>query len=111
MLFNPLLNETDKQWKPIIKALETVVGKDGVIRRKEELLTYECDGLTSYRQRPALVVLPRTTEQVAATVKICHDYQIPWVARGAGTGLSGGAFTCRKLRFNCHCKDATNSLY
>lgn len=91
MLFNSLLNETDKKWKPIINALETVVGKDGVIRRKEELLTYECDGLTSYRQRPALVVLPRTTEQVAATVKICHDHQIPWVARGAGTGLSGGA--------------------
>ncbi len=91
MLLNRILNDTDKKWRPIIKALETAIGKDGVIRRKEELLTYECDGLTAYRQRPAVVVLPRTTEEVAAAVKICHDHQIPWVARGAGTGLSGGA--------------------
>ncbi len=90
-LFNPLLSETEKKWNPIIKAFEKALGKEGVVRRKEELLTYECDGLTSYRQRPAVVVLPRTTEEVAAAVKICHDYQIPWVARGAGTGLSGGA--------------------
>ncbi|MGB5592652.1 MAG: glycolate oxidase subunit GlcD [Crocosphaera sp.] len=91
MLFNQILNETDKKWRPIIKALEAALGKDGVIRRKEELLTYECDGLTAYHQRPAVVVLPRTTEEVAAAVKICHEHQIPWVARGAGTGLSGGA--------------------
>lgn len=75
----------------LIALFEQLLGKDCVVRRKDELLTYECDGLTSYRQRPALVVLPRTTEQVAAVVKLCHDYQIPWVARGAGTGLSGGA--------------------
>jgi glycolate oxidase len=73
------------------KEFERILGKDGVIKRKEELLTYECDGLTSYRQRPALVVLPKNTEQVAAVVKLCHDQGIPWVARGAGTGLSGGA--------------------
>lgn len=78
-------------WKAISKEFERILGKDGIVRRKEELLTYECDGLTSYRQRPALVVLPRTTEQVAAAVKLCHDRSIPWVARGAGTGLSGGA--------------------
>ena len=91
MLLNRILNKTDQKWRSIIKALETAIGKDGVIRRKEELLTYECDGLTAYRQSPAVVVLPRTTEEVAAAVKICHDNQIPWVARGAGTGLSGGA--------------------
>lgn len=85
---------TEKQqrnWKPIIKQFEAAVGKTGVVQRKEELLTYECDGLPSYRQRPAVVVLPRTTEEVAAVVKICDRNQIPWVARGAGTGLSGGA--------------------
>lgn len=71
--------------------MTAVVGKDGVVQRKDELLTYECDGITGYRQRPALVVLPKTTEEVAAVVKICHDNDIPWVARGAGTGLSGGA--------------------
>jgi glycolate oxidase len=91
MIFNRLLNPIDKQWQSIVQQFETVIGKDGVIRRKEELLTYECDGLASYRQRPKLVVLPRTSEQVAASVKICHDNDLPWVARGAGTGLSGGA--------------------
>jgi glycolate oxidase len=84
-------DKQQRNWKPIIKQFEAVLGKDGVVRRREELLTYECDGLTSYRQRPALVVLPRTTEQVAEAVKICDRNSIPWVARGAGTGLSGGA--------------------
>ncbi len=83
--------QQERDWKPIIKEFERVVGKDGVVRRKEELLTYECDGLTSYRQRPALVVLPRTTEQVSEAIKICDRHNIPWLPRGAGTGLSGGA--------------------
>jgi len=86
-----IFKKTNNKWQPIIKEFEAVLGKDGVVRRKEELLTYECDGLTSYRQRPAIVVLPRTTEQVAAAVKICDRHNLPWVARGAGTGLSGGA--------------------
>ena len=83
--------ETERNWKPIVKEFETVLGKNAVVQRREELLVYECDGLTSYRQRPALVVLPRTTEEVAAAVKICDRHSLPWVARGAGTGLSGGA--------------------
>jgi glycolate oxidase len=78
-------------WNLIIAQLTAVVGKKGVIQRKEELITYECDGLTSYRQRPALVILPKTTDQVAAAVKICDEHNIAWIARGAGTGLSGGA--------------------
>lgn len=82
---------SQRNWAPILRDLEKALGKDAVIRRKEELLVYECDGLTSYRQRPPIVVLPRTTEQVAAAVKICDRYQVPFVARGAGTGLSGGA--------------------
>ncbi len=80
-----------RNWKPIIKQLEAVLGKNSVVQRREELITYECDGLTSYRQRPAIVVLPRTTEQVAEVVKICDLNNIPFIARGAGTGLSGGA--------------------
>ncbi|NEP07745.1 MAG: FAD-binding protein, partial [Okeania sp. SIO4D6] len=83
--------QTKQNWKQIAKQFEAVVGKKGVVQRKEELLVYECDGLASYRQRPALVVLPRTTEQVAAAVKICDRLNIPWLPRGAGTGLSGGA--------------------
>ncbi|WP_035987119.1 glycolate oxidase subunit GlcD [Leptolyngbya sp. KIOST-1] len=78
-------------WAPIIDAFAAALGRDRVVRRKEEILVYECDGLTSYRQRPAVVVLPKTTEQVATAVKICHRFQVPFVARGAGTGLSGGA--------------------
>ncbi|MBW4467874.1 MAG: glycolate oxidase subunit GlcD [Pegethrix bostrychoides GSE-TBD4-15B] len=78
-------------WRRIAREFERVVGKKQVVQRREELLVYECDGLTSYRQRPALVVLPRTTEQVAELVKICDRHQVPFLARGAGTGLSGGA--------------------
>ncbi|MFQ4135803.1 FAD-linked oxidase C-terminal domain-containing protein [Nodosilinea sp. PGN35] len=78
-------------WTPIANAFSAALGGDRVVRRKEEILVYECDGLTSYRQRPAVVVLPKTTEQVAAAVKICNRFQVPFVARGAGTGLSGGA--------------------
>jgi len=86
-----IIEEKQPNWKPIIKEFEAVLGKNGVVQRREELITYECDGLTSYRQRPAVVVLPRTTEQVAQVVKICDRYFIPFIARGSGTGLSGGA--------------------
>ena len=88
-----MLTQDKKQrnWKPIIKEFEAILGKKGVIERREELITYECDGLSSYRQRPNLAVLPRTTEQVAAVVKICNKYSVPFIARGSGTGLSGGA--------------------
>jgi glycolate oxidase len=82
---------TERDWNPIIAQLSAIVGKKGIIQRREELITYECDGLTSYRQRPALVILPKTTAQVAAAIAICDRYDVPWVARGAGTGLSGGA--------------------
>ena len=78
-------------WTSIARELEAAIGPKGVVRRKDELLAYECDGLASYRQRPAIAVLPRTTEEVAAAIKICDRHQIPWVARGSGTGLSGGA--------------------
>ena len=78
-------------WMSIADQFQAIVGEKSVVRRREELLVYECDGLTSYRQRPALVVLPRTTEQVAQIIKICHKYKVPFVARGSGTGLSGGA--------------------
>jgi glycolate oxidase len=78
-------------WHTIAQAFETQLGHDRVVRRKEELLVYECDGLTSYRQRPALAILPRSTAEVATAIKLCNQYQVPFVPRGAGTGLSGGA--------------------
>lgn len=86
-----LNSASSRNWDPIIRDFEAALGSDKVIRRKEELLVYECDGLTSYKQRPAVVVLPRTTEQVAAAVKVCDRHQVPFIARGSGTGLSGGA--------------------
>ena len=64
---------------------------DAVVDRPEQLRTYECDGLTGHRVVPSLVVLPETTEQVQAVVQACHTAGVPFVARGAGTGLSGGA--------------------
>ncbi|MGI0493449.1 FAD-linked oxidase C-terminal domain-containing protein [Alkalinema pantanalense CENA528] len=86
-----LSNPEPRDWQPIIQRFRHIVGDRGVVKRREELLVYECDGLTSYRQRPAVVVLPRTTAEVAAVVKVCHDFQVPFVPRGSGTGLSGGA--------------------
>jgi glycolate oxidase len=64
---------------------------DRLITHPAQLQTYECDGLTGYRVRPALVVLPTTTAEVAAAVRACARHHVPFVARGAGTGLSGGA--------------------
>ncbi|HEY3262637.1 MAG TPA: FAD-linked oxidase C-terminal domain-containing protein [Pseudonocardiaceae bacterium] len=68
-----------------------LVGKGGVISAPAELRTYECDALTGFRVVPALVVLPESTDEVAAVVRVCAREGIPFVARGAGTGLSGGA--------------------
>ena len=62
-----------------------------VVSARQELLAYDCDGLTLSRHQPPLVVLPETTAQVAAAVKLCHQQGVPFVARGSGTGLSGGA--------------------
>jgi glycolate oxidase len=64
---------------------------DAVIREPEQLKTYECDGLTGHRMIPALVVLPSSRPEVQAVVRRCHAHGVPFVARGAGTGLSGGA--------------------
>ncbi|MDA3643215.1 FAD-binding protein [Saccharopolyspora indica] len=62
-----------------------------VITDPQQLRTYECDGLASYRVVPAVVVLPETAEQVRDVVRICAEHEVPFVARGSGTGLSGGA--------------------
>jgi glycolate oxidase len=67
------------------------LGARAVVTERAQLRTYECDGLTSYRCVPGLVVLPDTAEQVAYVVRRCADLNVPFVARGAGTGLSGGA--------------------
>ena len=71
--------------------LSNAVGNDGLITTATQLQTYECDGLTNFRVVPEAVVLPRTAQQVQAVVRICARDRIPFVSRGAGTGLSGGA--------------------
>jgi glycolate oxidase len=75
----------------IRRELGGLVSPGGLISEPAQLRTYECDGLTGYRVTPALVVLPTTTEEVAAVVRVCARERIPFVARGAGTGLSGGS--------------------
>jgi len=68
-----------------------IVGEDGLISQPEQLHTYECDGLTNFRVLPEAVLLPTSTAQVQAILRLCHKEKIPFVARGSGTGLSGGA--------------------
>src|SRR6185437_1279153 len=77
--------------KKLIDALRAVVGRDSVFTEPAQLRTYECDGLTNFRVLPGAVVLPRTAQQVQEVVRLCASNGIPFVARGAGTGLSGGA--------------------
>ncbi|BCB81024.1 FAD-linked oxidase C-terminal domain-containing protein [Phytohabitans flavus] len=67
------------------------LGRDGLVTDPAHLRTYECDALTGYRVVPALVALPRDAAEVAAAVAACAKHRVPFVARGAGTGLSGGA--------------------
>ncbi|HYL11110.1 MAG TPA: FAD-linked oxidase C-terminal domain-containing protein [Candidatus Acidoferrales bacterium] len=75
----------------ILGQFREIVGEDGLISQPEQLHTYECDGLTNFRVLPAAVLLPTSTEQVQAILRLCHKEKIPFVARGSGTGLSGGA--------------------
>ncbi len=75
----------------VVARLGAVLPPHALLWRREETLPYECDGLTAYRQQPLVVALPETEAQVAAVLKACHALQVPVVARGAGTGLSGGA--------------------
>ncbi len=74
-----------------IDELRNAVGADSLITSPAQLQTYECDGLTNFRILPGAVVLPRTAQQVQAVVRFCARHKIPFVSRGAGTGLSGGA--------------------
>src|SRR5215471_5636541 len=75
----------------ILNEFRSIVGEHWLISSPEELHTYECDGLTNYRALPLAVLLPSSAEQVQSILRICHREKIPFVARGSGTGLSGGA--------------------
>jgi len=75
----------------VVAALSRVLPAHALLWRREDTVPYECDGLTAYREQPLVVALPETDAQVAALLQACHRLQVPVVARGAGTGLSGGA--------------------
>ena len=71
--------------------LQAVLPPENLITNAERTTPYECDGLTAYRQRPLAVALPSSYEQIQSVLQTCHRLGVPVVARGAGTGLSGGA--------------------
>ena len=73
----------------VIAALRRIVGDDGVIAGDQELLVYECDAYTMEKHLPGVVVLPGTTEEIAAIMKLCAEHRLPIIPRGAGTSLSG----------------------
>ena len=77
--------------KVFLAQLETIVGADSIVRDRAELATYESDGLVKLRSKPGVVVLPGTADEVQRVVRLCHEHDVPFVARGHGTGLSGGA--------------------
>jgi glycolate oxidase len=77
--------------REVVSSLQRLLPAHALLWRGEDTTPYECDGLTAYRAQPLVVVLPETEAQVAAVLRSCHSMGVPVVARGAGTGLSGGA--------------------
>ena len=84
------IERADRQAQ-VVQSLKAIIAPHALLWNNEDTTPYECDGLTAYRQRPLVVVLPETYAQVQAVLKTCHALDVPVVARGAGTGLSGGA--------------------
>ena len=82
---------TERPPSSTLAAIAKVLPRHAILSRHEDTVPYECDGLSAYRQKPLAVVLPETEAQVAAVLHTCHALRVPVVARGAGTGLSGGA--------------------
>ncbi|MFN9870845.1 MAG: FAD-binding protein, partial [Cyanobacteriota bacterium] len=78
-------------WDLLARRCRRLLPARAVVAARQELLAYDSDGLTLHRHQPPLVVLPETTAEVAAVVRLCHELGVPFVARGSGTGLSGGA--------------------
>jgi glycolate oxidase len=85
----------EQRQKDVVAALSAILPREAILFRHEDTVPYECDALTAYRASPLLVALPETEAQVAAVLKICHEMRVPIIARGAGTGLSGGAMPHR----------------
>ena len=89
-----LLQRSERQAE-IVRWLQAHLPAHQLLWNREDTTPYECDGLTAYRERPLVVALPQTEAQVQAVLRTCHALDVPVVARGAGTGLSGGAMPHR----------------
>ena len=87
----PTVSERARRQAEVVAVLARHVPAHALLWNAEDTTPYECDGLTAYRQRPLVVCLPETEAQVQAVLRACHAIQVPVIARGAGTGLSGGA--------------------
>ena len=88
----PIPDQNVLNRKPeLVKRLLSVLPRDAVIDHEAETKAYECDALSAYRCPPMVAVLPRTTEEISAVLKICNEMRVPVVPRGSGTSLSGGA--------------------
>jgi glycolate oxidase len=85
-----ILPSRDQRQAELVAALAKIVPAASILFRHEDTAPYECDALTAYRASPMAVVLPETESQIAAILKLCHGSGVPVIARGAGTGLSGG---------------------
>ncbi len=93
MTFDPQSGEfefPDWQVPPVLDELAEFLPREHLLYKPSQLTPYECDGLSAYRKLPKMVVLPETIEQCQRVVRYCRERQIPLIARGAGTGLSGG---------------------
>ena len=103
---SPTSTERAQRQAEVVQALSACVPQHALLWQPEDTTPYECDGLTAYRQRPLVVCLPETEGEVQAVLKTCQRLGVPVVARGAGTGLSGGAMphamgvTLSLARFN-----------
>ena len=84
-------NQMSFDKKSLRSELFKILPSEAVLHEAEDMHPYECDGLSAYRHLPMIVLLPETTEQVQAILRLCYEREVPVVARGAGTGLSGGA--------------------
>jgi glycolate oxidase len=87
----PAAGERARRQAEVVAALGAALPAHALLWQREDTVPYECDGLTAYREQPLVVALPESEAQVAAVLAICHRLEVPVVARGAGTGLSGGA--------------------
>src|SRR5487761_2366286 len=90
------MNESFRLLDPLrqtaaVKALRAILPAEAVLYQHEDTKPYECDGLSAYRELPMVVALPQNEDEVGRVLRACRELKLPVVARGAGTGLSGGA--------------------